>query len=118
MNNNRKLWIDALRSGLYQQTVGHLNQGDNYCCLGVACEVYQQEVGDLTIVRSAIDGIRSYDGDPKLLPEKVRKWLGLTANDGAYEEGSLVSLNDSRGYSFEDIADLIETDPEGLFETA
>ena len=41
--NNRKIWIDALRSGLYKQGFSRLIQyyeGEpRYCALGVLCEV-------------------------------------------------------------------------------
>ena len=36
---NIKLWVDALRSGKYQQARGALKTGDAYCCLGVACDI-------------------------------------------------------------------------------
>lgn len=35
----KKLWVDALRSGKYQQAEGALRISDGYCCLGVLCEV-------------------------------------------------------------------------------
>jgi hypothetical protein len=35
----RDRWIAALRSGKYKQGQYHLHSGDEYCCLGVLCEV-------------------------------------------------------------------------------
>ncbi len=41
----KKKWVDALRSGEYQQGKGYLmyrggsNKKDEYCCLGVACVI-------------------------------------------------------------------------------
>ena len=35
----KKQWLDALRSGKYQQTDGYLHSGDGFCCLGVACDI-------------------------------------------------------------------------------
>lgn len=32
-------WVDALRSGKYEQTTGVLQDSKGYCCLGVACKV-------------------------------------------------------------------------------
>lgn len=39
-------WVDALRSGAFSQTNGHLKDNIGYCCLGVACEVYRQNTDD------------------------------------------------------------------------
>ena len=34
----RRVWVEALRSGKYEQTGGQLFNGENaYCCLGVKC---------------------------------------------------------------------------------
>lgn len=41
----RQLWIDALRSGEYHQEQHVLSYNGAFCCLGVACELYQKEVG-------------------------------------------------------------------------
>lgn len=35
----KKQWLDALRSGKYQQTDGYLHIDDGFCCLGVACDI-------------------------------------------------------------------------------
>lgn len=40
-----RLWIAALLSGRYQQAQGALRNGDAFCCLGVACDVYRVETG-------------------------------------------------------------------------
>jgi hypothetical protein len=37
---NRLRWLAALESGEYEQTDGHLRHGDRFCCLGVACDVF------------------------------------------------------------------------------
>ena len=42
---NRKTWVDALLSGKYRQAMSHLKlkgsggAQDEYCCMGVACEI-------------------------------------------------------------------------------
>jgi hypothetical protein len=48
MSSKRQAWLEALRSGDYQQGRGALKQKDEgngvvYCCLGVACEVIAPE---------------------------------------------------------------------------
>jgi len=49
---NVQRWLDALRSGKYQQTPGRLRDGNGYCCLGVVCEAvlnreWEKEESDL-----------------------------------------------------------------------
>ncbi len=38
MSSQIQQWVDALRSGEYEQTTGYLCKGNRYCCLGVAAE--------------------------------------------------------------------------------
>lgn len=42
MTEPRKLWVEALRSGEYEQTNGALRYEDKFCCLGVACDLYRK----------------------------------------------------------------------------
>lgn len=125
MNPNAEKWVAALRSGKYKQTEGaltHVEDGEPiaHCCLGVACELYVQEHPDELLVETDyVHQRRVYDGHQTELPYKVRKWLGLRTDFGYHytEEGierSLADLNDD-GRSFEEIAGLIETEPEKLF---
>jgi hypothetical protein len=79
-------WVEALRSGKYQQEFGGLGKGTKLCCLGVLSVVVQ--------------------GRPCVLP-----WSEMVPNHGA-----LIELNDGpmidrefRGdKSFAEIADYIE----------
>ena len=102
----REKWIAALRSGDYKQTKGLLSDGFRHCCLGVACEVYQAEVGDLRVDRRS--GITRYDGEDSRLPLRVARWLGFQESDPLLPDGRASGLNDEGGYSFEQIADQIE----------
>jgi hypothetical protein len=92
-------WIQALESGTYTQGEGCLtlisSEGESsHCCLGVACQLYQDEVGDLEVdKRSALDiqGNEipiSYDKQFYSLPPKVQKWLGLGTKDGTLQRGN------------------------------
>ena len=60
----------------------------------------------------------TYDGSPGHLPTRVMKWLGAKLYNGYFhtKDGplSLSTMND-QGDSFVDIADIIESQPEGLF---
>lgn len=127
----RKLWVGALRSGVYKQGKYYLHEGDTYCCLGVACELYRlhksgpdwsneddggdyEDYGD-----DALEN--SYMGESEVLPRRVMNWLGLKNQCGSHgismaQERSLSGLNDS-GESFETIAAVVEAAPDGLFTT-
>jgi hypothetical protein len=122
LNDNAKKWVEALRSEKYkQQTKSYLRVGNKFCCLGVACDLYQKEVGDLKELASGSDDRYYYNGMASYLPEIVQNWLGISTWSGSYNDDSglrfrldLASQNDS-GKTFEEIADIIEAEPVGLF---
>lgn len=112
-----KAWIKALRSGDYKQTQGQLYTGKAYCCLGVACDLYLKEKGlKWTKETKRTYGIPTEDSELQTteLSEDIAAWFGLGIHnnpevldkDGA--RVSLISLNDDRGYSFKQIAKVIE----------
>lgn len=101
LNENAKKWVAALRSGEYQKTKEQLYKDGAYCCLGVAC----------AISPVAPDGWKHLS----LLPEEVMDWLGLFSRSGYYKGGYLTSDNDERNHTFAEIADIIESEPRGLF---
>lgn len=121
MNVNAQKWVEALRSDKYKQARNGLHRvgpwSEGFCCLGVACDLYQREVGDLH-VDSLETGWKQYDGNSGMLPPKVQLWLGLTTSDGEFTvndvPSALTTINDNGG-KFSEIADLIESEPEGLF---
>ena len=126
MNDNAKKWVKALRSGEYKQGKYALCNPltDKYCCLGVAADLYVKEVGDIPVEDSG--DLRAYDGRDVYPPPAVVEWVGLKDNSGRYvkpgEEvtplGGITSLaynNDEDGFSFDQIADIIESEPKGLF---
>lgn len=118
-----ELWCEALRSGAYKQTTGHLCGAGGFCCLGVACDLYQKHVGGLDVGQHEVsldDVIATYNDEGYVLPTVVRDWLGLTDDEGSYcpsdgdSRNTLHELNDNRE-TFDKIADIIESRPEGLF---
>jgi hypothetical protein len=118
MNDNAKKWVAALRSGEFEQGRGYLQPSqDKHCCLGVACEIYMRSGGNITTKEFVADGCKtviSHSGRKTDLPWRVKRWLGLRKSEGYYGTSSLVSAND-HGMTFTEIADLIESEPEGLF---
>ena len=132
MNDNAKKWVAALRSGEYRQGRGwlhlHTPEDDSYCCLGVACDLYSKETGNGGWRERTEHGAVMFDDgsaggawEPRKsgrLTNAVRMWLGLSYEDGSFtasgHPGSLIALNDD-GVTFEEIASIIESEPEGLF---
>lgn len=110
----KKKWVDALRSGEYTQGRDALKNGDGqYCCLGVLCDIAAKE--GVVQEKLLTYGERSkyyYDGASALLPGSVIKWAGLDypAVSVVYNDKPvwLNALNDEKGLTFDEIADLIE----------
>ena len=122
----KQKWIDALRSGKYEQGSEKLRSVSGYCCLGVLCDLYAQEHNTEWEFR----GYEETNLQPKdywyfgeqseFLPDFVMEWAELKLNCPVvkidveeddedpwfYNEG-LADLNDS-GYTFMDLSKLIE----------
>lgn len=117
--DHRKLWINALRSGNYKQGKYRLRSVDNkYCCLGVACEVAFQNGVQLQIRHHF--HLYFYDENDGYPPMIVRDFFGLITEAGDYvQDNNLSSLstdNDTLNYNFDEIANIIESEPCGLFK--
>jgi len=96
-------WVVALKSGKYKQARSRLKNGDNYCCLGVLCNLYEEETGD--------EGWENY----KVLPPQVRDWAGMQTNDGTYGDTKrLTRDNDTLRKSFTKIANIIKENVDNL----
>lgn len=128
LDPNTRALVNALRSGEYQQTRSVLRRGDSYCCLGVACDISGKgrwvECLDMSNLGYDTPGQRAgwdrqvsgpYYAETSFLPHEVTDWLGwknrnpVVTSDGR----TLASLNDA-GYSFAQIADLIENNYESI----
>jgi len=95
----KKQWVEALRSGRYTQGWRRLrNQNDQYCCLGVLCDIVAP---DAWVARS-----NGYESDFRfaVLPPRVFEIAKLTVSN----EEMLIRMNDMLGKSFAEIADYIE----------
>lgn len=117
---HRKIWVNALRSGKYEQGKHALRLYDgSFCCLGVACEV--SGLGEWRFALGETIGYITHDSTDAdlttnaLLPPAVQQWLGLSTDGGDWSGGALYTMNDDDGKSFNEIADLIESAPNGLF---
>lgn len=121
-------WVEALRSGKYEQGSGYLCKRSGgvqrFCCLGVLCE---EEGMERTAGAVLLSKTLQYNYSSPLNPElssgaifpmksgELKKFLGRKPTAAPKSVGSargtresaLVALNDG-GTSFIDIADLIE----------
>lgn len=129
LNPNAQLWVDALRSGEYQQgqqvlcSIGSSGQ-ERFCCLGVACEVMKKHGGDIRIERTADWEEnweeKSYDGNHIYAPDSLMNWLKLKNSAGNYvrdggAKSSLAFDNDNYKLTFPEIANVIEQYADQLF---
>lgn len=116
----KKQWATALRSGNYKQGEYQLKRKDEYCCLGVLCDIYQKEHGqDACWNGNAFATIGEKTDKLTVLPIDIMKWSGLEHERGARVEieneiAHLTSHNDGAFLSyggkksFAQIADAIE----------
>lgn len=122
----KEKWVNALRSGEYEQGTEKLRSVNGYCCLGVLCDLYSKEKGTEWKFRGNEETNLQpmdywyFDGESEFLPETVKEWAGFdikspTVRVDVEEDGedpwfyndSIADLNDS-GYTFTAIANLIE----------
>ena len=114
----KKLWVDALLSGDYEQGYHRLkNPNDKFCCLGVLCDVHLKLYPENKWVVNEIitkDYCESHEymGCGSYLPDDVKVWSGLY--DETYsvvingQNAALARHNDSYKQSFKEIAHAID----------
>lgn len=119
---NRAKLTAGLRSGDYKQGRGKLahrllNGTWVYCCLGVGCVI----AGVKGEPRSGGESVLLFHGSSTHMPREVMDFYGFQWQDGAFngsddvESSNLIRLNDDLLWGFNAIADLIETEPDGMF---
>jgi hypothetical protein len=98
-----KKWIAALDSGEYKQSIGRLQGPNGYCCLGVATKCL------VPLSQIEIDHEGYLIGTVPFDQKSAPKWLKEISLDFNKQTGyHLTSLNDVYGYSFTEIATLLE----------
>jgi len=117
-----KKWVDALRSGKYEQTDNALKRDNAFCCLGVLCDI--SEISYWKRKNDGDDGEFIYaEQYTNLLPIKVAEWAGMKNASGSFQSVSaysddykidtLARMNDDN-VQFTEIADIIESKWEEL----
>ena len=98
-NDIKAKWLEALRSGRYEQGTGRLrNYRNQFCCLGVLCDVLDNSKWS-TFCSAPVYGDMVSGLSSDLLDR-----VGIS--EGAQD--ALIRQNDSVGASFKEIADWIE----------
>lgn len=98
-------WVKALRSGEYKQATGGLrSEAGGFCCLGVLCDVVDPSQWEP-------DGLWfRYRGNRGSPPKEVPSLLPFSWSlDRGVEIAELISRNDDWGWTFDQIADYIES---------
>lgn len=114
-----KEWVDALRSGNYTQgknrlrLMGKPGQPDQFCCLGVLCDVVKDRVEGAEWTKKYDEESFMFDRSSAFLPISVYKLVGMRSVGGVIASTALFKMNDE-GISFNDIADFIEENYEKL----
>lgn len=109
IKENRRKWVEALRSGKYKQAKMVLREkGRTMCCLGV--------LADIAGCKWSRGGSGSWtaDGEFQVAPQKAMDFVGLRLKGAFYGKSGLADMND-KGASFDKIASVIEREPRGLF---
>lgn len=129
-------WVEALRSGEYEQGNGRLHYRKDgeikHCCLGVLCDLAVKSGLEVEVnppepaeckcgdhppnPDSSVDGPFYYDGYDDFLPDAVMEWAGLhrqnpridDGEDAPEDETATLSWRNDNNSSFREIADIIE----------
>jgi hypothetical protein len=98
---NFRLWIHDLRTTIAPQAQRQLRNGDGFCCLGRACEVFRTTTGKGEWTATGDFVLKDKRG--AYLPPEVSDWLGVIGNDPI-----AISMYNDRGSSFHVIAGILE----------
>lgn len=111
MKDTTKRWIEALRSGKYKQGRDYLKIHDQYCCLGVMCDIHDSGEWKLW------GYVSYYHGFARLPPQAVYELYtpNNTKDVNRRIMRALSFLND-KGMNFNEIANIIESVEYNNFE--
>ena len=119
---NQLALINLWRTTTFGQTTGKLRSDDNcFCCLGLAVN----HVNPHDWVR--IDDME-YEGDSwgqdestMVMSDEATEYFGFRTSEGNVAKSnptdlkSCTGMNDDLGYTFKEIADVVEANPEAYF---
>lgn len=120
LTTEQKAWLTALESGDYEQGNSVLrNRGDQFCCLGVACDLFKAEVG----MDWLKDGAQNYVfaaspdscGHTAGVPVAVQTLLRLRGTLGERLTGRSLAVMNDTGLSFAQLVAFIRANPDDVF---
>ena len=125
MIERRALWAETAKSGKYTQTrhiLKHPDKDDCFCFVGLACELYIEMHVDAQWVYN--DDAEAFDyyvaGSPgQSATRAIANFFGLNSFIGEYgppdgKMNTLVEQNDEYELNFEQMAELLLSEPPGL----
>lgn len=127
---NQKAWLEALRSGEFEQGKEVLCFNNKYCCLGVGAVVLQRLGYDVDITPYIDDAgqktnLLKFNDNYETLTDELAMALGLNneigeainKETGENPEGlaECTVMNDNHELSFTEIADILEANAEFYF---
>lgn len=71
----KEKWLNALKSGEYEKRTGYLRKDNQFCCLGVLCDLYNKETGKGKWRKNNF--YLRLDNSSVILPTEVYQWAGL-----------------------------------------
>lgn len=103
---NMTTWIEALESGQYKQGKHSLRDlEDNYCCMGVACNLFKLPNQEwIKEVRAYALYTKTDTGEYDYMSRGTMPDVICALLDPAINMGELVSMNDLDGRNFLEIA--------------
>lgn len=118
--DNMRMFVNALESGLYEQGQGRLRSGDQFCCLGVACELARTNGVEMNVKKNqtvlpcgnpdckscGVEDGWTYDSEMGYLPLAVQEWLGIDTPNPSLSGCTATWWNDHENASFTSIAQL------------
>ena len=127
-NKFQLAWIKALKSGKYRKGYGGLclitkQNHKNYCCLGVACDIFNKKISN-SLVSNKEDGLITFDSESFRLPTSLLNKLKLRDSSGKllmsvksnqHICSSLTELNDMEKWSHKKIGEYIYNNPTNVF---
>ncbi len=91
-------WVEALRSGKYEQTTGQLREGNKFCVLGVLCDIAPKSVGQWGGISGEL-----FSGHDMVPPGALLEWADIT-----YSETDRFAQDNDDGRTFAQIADDLQ----------
>ena len=73
----KEKWIQALESDEYKKGTEKLRIGEEFCCLGVLCDIYSKETGLGEWKGDVFNETVTRNKHFSVLPVVVKKWAGL-----------------------------------------